>query len=366
MGERRQSASATTGRRWVNRRIRRWAALPKSTRAASPERADGATAITVVASPGDVDRTDPATAKPLTPREFVAEVWNAFFRTGVTALATQFAYSLFFAAFPLLILVMSLAALVDRLFNVPIAETLQTFVDRSAPAVLQPVLHELIDRAIAQASTGTASASAAVAVLLAVWGASGAVGTLVGASGRAYGVRAARSYPVRRLVNALLATVLVVLIVASAVLFVFGEAISRRLVDWIGGGGQIETLISLLRWALVIGTTAVALLVIYRIGPNIDLSFVWLLPGAALATVLWLLLLRGFSLLLRFTNPGDPYGAFGSLVVLLWFFYLAGVVFMTGIVLNAVLSRRYDKRRRAAMAARPQRRMFADDGREVS
>jgi len=311
------------------------------------------------------DRTDPATARPLASRTLIGELWHAFFRTGVTGLATQFAYSLLFATFPLLVLVMSLAALVDRLFDLPVADTLRDVVDRSAPAVLQPLLRELVDRAIAQAGTGVASISAAVATVLAIWGASGAVGALVGACSRAYGVRPARSFVVRRLVNALLAVVIIVLIIVSAVLFVFGAAISRRLVEWVGGRDAIDALIAASRWGLVLGCTAAALLMLYRIGSDLDLSLGWLLPGVTIATGLWLLVLQGFSALLAVTNPGDPYGAFGSLVVLLWFFYLTGVAFMLGAVLNAVVSRRYDERRRADIARHPEKRLFCDDGREA-
>ncbi|MEA2523024.1 MAG: rane protein [Thermomicrobiales bacterium] len=317
------------------------------------------------ASAPDLDRTDPATAQPLTLRVLALELWHAFFRTGVTGLATQFAYSLLFATFPLLILVMSLAALVDRVFRVPVANTLRDVIDRSAPVVLQPLLRDLVERAIARADTGVASVSAVVATVLAIWGASGAVGALVGACARAYGVRTKRSFPIRRLINVLLAVVIIVLIVVAAVLFVFGEAIGRGLAAWFGGGGEIDALVVALRWGLVIVCTAAALVTLYRIGPDLELSVVWLLPGTVVATVLWLLLLKGFSILLKVTNPGDPYGALGSLVVLLWFFYLTGVAFMLGAVVNAVVSRPYDERRRADLVRHPEKRLFCDDGREV-
>jgi membrane protein len=159
--------------------------------------------------------------------------------------------------------------------------------------------------------------------------------------------------------------VIVVLIVVSAVLFVFGEWITRRVGIWIGGGDEIDALVVAFRWGLVVVCTASALLTLYRIAPKLDLSFGWILPGTALATGVWLLVLKGFSALLEVTNPGDPYGAFGGLVVLLWFFYLTGVAFMLGAVVNAVVGRPYDKRRRADLARNPEKRLFCDDGTEL-
>jgi membrane protein len=310
------------------------------------------------------DRTDPTTAHPLTLRMIPGELWHAFFRTGVTGLATQFAYSLFFATFPLLVLTMSLAALVERLFDVPVAATLRDLIDRSAPIVLQELLRELVDRAIAKASTGVASAGAVVATLLAVWGASGASGALVSACTRAYGVRSTRSFFVRRAVSVLLAMIFVVMTVVAGVLFIFGEAISRRFTSWVGGA-EIHTIAVLLRWGLVVACTAVALLTLYRIGPELHLKVLWLLPGTAIATGLWLLVLLGFSALLKVTNPGDPYGLFSSLVVLLWFFYLTGVTFMLGAVVNAVIGLPYDELRRADLAHNPEKRLYCEDGHEV-
>jgi membrane protein len=319
----------------------------------------------VVVGAAGQDLSNPATAKPLTLQRLATELWHGFFRTGVTGQATQFAYSLLFATFPLLVLTMALGAILDRALGVPVAENLRDLIDRSAPEVLKPLLLQLVDRAIERSSTETASVSAAAAALLAIWAASGAVGALVGAVTRAYGVRSSRSFPIRRLVNALLAMVIIVLILASVVLFVFGEAIGGRAADWLGGGDGIDSWVPLLRWFLVVASTFAALLLLYRVGPELDLSFAWLLPGTILATGLWLLLLLGFSALLRVANPGNPYGALGSLVVLLWFFYLTGVAIMLGAVVNAVVGRRYDERRRADLARHPRKRLFCDDGREA-
>jgi membrane protein len=338
-------------------------AVPAVAAVSSPAALAGATADRVPSL--DKDRTDPATAEPLTPKVLALELWHGFFRTGVTGLATQFAYSLLFAIFPLLVLVLSLSALVDRVLDLPVADALRDLIDNSAPDVLKPLLQELVNSAIAEADTSVVSISAVVAIVLAVWGASGAIGNLVTASARAYGVKIARPFVVRRLINAMLAVVNVILIVAAAVLFVFGESITQRVGTWLGGGDEVESIVVVLRWGLIVVCTASALLTLYRVGPKLDLGFVWLLPGTTVATGLWLLLLTGFSELLKVTNPGDPYGAFGSLVVLLWFFYLTGVAFMLGAVINAVVGRPYDKRRRADLARNPEKRLFCDDGTEL-
>jgi membrane protein len=317
------------------------------------------------ASPTSETQIYPATEPRLTPRELFAELRRTFSRAEVTGRATQFAYSLIIAAFPFLVVVMSLGAFLDRTLGIPVADTLQNEIDRSSPEALKPLLQQLVDSAILETNTQTVSIGALVATILAIYGASGAAGSLVGACARSYGVRLSRSIPGSRFINALIAVVAIVLIVVSAVLLVFGSSIITWLTNQLHAGSTATSLVTYGRWSLVVSTVLVALLALYRIGPQLDLSLRWLLPGAVLATGTWILLFLGFSTVLRVTNPGNPYGAFSSLVVLLYFFYLTGFIFMLGAVVNGVLGHRYDQRVRADLARHPEKRLFCDDGREV-
>jgi membrane protein len=318
-----------------------------------------------LASPASEEQPNPATKPRLSPRELFAEFRRTFSRAEVTGRATQFAYSLIFATFPLLVVVMSLGAFLQRTFGIPVADTLKNAIDSSAPDVLKPLLLQLVDSAIVQTSTQTASVGALVATVLAVFGASGAAGSLVGASARAYGIRSSRSILTSRLVNAFLAVVTILLIVVAAVLQIFGESIVDWLTKRLNVGSTASSLVTYGRWTLTISLVLAALLALYRIGPQLDISLRWLLPGAALAAGMWLLLLLGFSTILRVTNPGNPYGAFSNLIVLLYFFYLTGFIFILGTVVNSILGKRYDERVRTDLAQHPEKLLFCDDGREV-
>jgi membrane protein len=265
-----------------------------------------------------------------------------------------------------LLLVMSLSALADRLFDIPVANTLRDWIDESAPVVLKPLLRQLVEKAITDANTGLVSVSAGVALLLAIWGASGAVGTLMAASTRAYGVKNSRHFFIRRAINSLLALLIVILIVSAVIFFLYGKEIGHWFLEWIGYSTSEPLILWVFRLGLFFVFTMVALTILYRVGTDIELNAWWLLPGAGIAAALWLGLLQGFSALLMVTNPGDPYGTFGAVVILLWFFYLTGVAFLVGTVINAVISRPYDKKRRVDFSRHPEKRMFCDDGTEAS
>jgi membrane protein len=95
------------------------------------------------------------------------------------------------------------------------------------------------------------------------------------------------------------------------------------------------------------------LAILYYAGPNIEQSFRWVSPGSVLATILWLVATAGFGLYLNVSNPGSAYGAVGSVLVLLFFLYVTGIIFLLGAELNAVLGKRYDPETVQDLATNP-------------
>ena len=85
------------------------------------------------------------------------------------------------------------------------------------------------------------------------------------------------------------------------------------------------------------------LAILYYAGPNVKQSFRWISPGSVGATILWLIAVFGFRVYLLFTNPGSAYGVFGGVIVLLFFLYVSGIIFVIGAELNAMLQKRYDE-----------------------
>lgn len=292
------------------------------------------------------------------------EIIHVVGRTQVRPLATQIAYSFMFAIFPTLILVMAAGALVNRVLGFPLARRLQELVDQQAPAELRPLLDQLVETAIAEVSVRRASLGAAAALVLAVWGGAGGVGALIHACNRAYGVRDTRHYVVRRLMTLVLTLLTAMLIVGAVALYFFGEQAATELIDLLNAGDLTATAFRWFRWLFAFALIAASLAVLYYVGPNVEQSVRWVLPGAMAAAGAWLLVLAGFDRALQFANPAGAYGAAGSVILLLWFLYLTGVVFIYGAIINALLGSRFDRRRLADLARHPERRLFAESGQE--
>jgi membrane protein len=95
-----------------------------------------------------------------------------------------------------------------------------------------------------------------------------------------------------------------------------------------------------LRFPVALLLLAVVLSVVYRIGPNVELRFRSVVPGAALAVALWAISSVGFSFYLaNFADYGVTYGSLGAAVGLLFYLYLCASVVLLGAELNAAIKR---------------------------
>src|SRR5215213_11249389 len=71
-------------------------------------------------------------------------------------LAKQSAYSLLYAVPSVLIVLVSLAAIVDKNTGTGVSQALRTFISEQAPAELQPLLASLVQRAVVETSQSEA------------------------------------------------------------------------------------------------------------------------------------------------------------------------------------------------------------------
>lgn len=268
------------------------------------------------------------------------DFYRRFGKDKITTLAAAFAYNTVFAIPSLIILTITLAAVMQRATSVDVVGQLRDLINQRAPAELQPILTSIIDNAVAKTSGSAASIGLIVTAILALWSGSAAIGTLIDAFNRAYGVEETRKR--FRLKGRILGlTLLLALFVNLAfVLLVFGQRIGAWIAGKAGLGSVFNWVWNVGRWPVSIIAIAAILSILYSSGPNIDQAFHRVLPGTALATVLWLIATGGFSLYLSISNPGSAYGALGSILVLLFFLYVTGVIFLLGAELNALILKR--------------------------
>jgi membrane protein len=181
------------------------------------------------------------------------------------------------------------------------------------------------------------------AVLLSVWAASGAIGSLMEGFRAIYHIPSGRPFLREQGMSILLVFVSAVPLWAASALIVFGTRAESTVASWAGGrpelsdvrgfvslGGQIA--------AFVVAFTTIVLVtaLIYYFGPNRRQTFRNVLPGAALATILWSIATLGFGWYVRHVaNYNVLYGSVGAgLALLVWMWVLA-VIMLFGCEFNA-------------------------------
>jgi membrane protein len=173
-------------------------------------------------------------------------------------------------------------------------------------------------------------------VLGALWGSSAALAAIVSAVNRAYDLPETRPWWRVRLTAALLTLALAVIVIAAGVLVLAGPAIMRLL-------GLVDTngamlIWNVVRWPAAFALVAVGIGVIYYYAPDADKDWLWVTPGAVVATILWLVSSVAFKLYIdTFTDYEGSYGAVGGIIILLLWLYLSGLGILIGAELNAEL-----------------------------
>lgn len=190
--------------------------------------------------------------------------------------------------------------------------------------------------------------AAAVSVIVALLASRGAARALIDSLNRAYRVRERRSSWNKLLVTLAMAggtllgiLMMLVVVVALPAIFALAGLGHYTVAEW-------------LRWPVLMSVTFVTLLALYRYAPSPrplgTVRHLW--PGAALATVLLVIVSVGLSVWVDRVAAYDLwYGTFGSVVVVLLWFYLSVMALVVGGFVNAELERQ-------AGAPAPDRSMY--------
>ena len=111
------------------------------------------------------------------------------------------------------------------------------------------------------------------------------------------------------------------------------------ILTFVGLSGLTETLLTVLRWPLMLVVLTGALAVIYRYGPSRNKArWQWVSWGGAAAAILWLVVSLAFSYYVaNFGNYNKTYGTLGAAIGFMTWIWLSSMVVLLGAELNAEL-----------------------------
>jgi membrane protein len=272
-------------------------------------------------------------ALPLAPSTSWLELARRTFRESVEddclGLAAQLSYYFFLALFPAILFLLALASFfpLENLTD-DIARVLGPFVSRE---ILELIREQMV-RLAQQQSGGLLT----FGVLAALWSSSAALVSIVSALNRAYDIEEARPWWKVRLVSIGLTLGVALFVLIGLSLVLAGPTVADYLARTTGWGAPFKWGWLILQWPLVLALVSVAIALVFYFGPDAEQDWVWVTPGAIVATVLWVVVSLAFKLYVaHFTNYNAAYGTVGAVIVLLLWFYVSGIAVLVGAELNA-------------------------------
>jgi membrane protein len=251
------------------------------------------------------------------------------FNDDVLSLAAQQAYYFFFALFPALLALISIASffpvhnLVDEVVKM---------IGRVAP----PDVITIVTEQLRKISESNAGGLLTFAFLFTLWSSSAAVLSMCTTLNAAYGITEGRPWWKVRLTALGLTVALSIFILISMTLVVAGPTMATAIADSVGLGAAFEWTWKIVQWPFVFLLVATAIALLYYYAPDAEQEFVWITPGSVVATALWVTISLGFKYYIaNFGSYNETYGAIGGVMVLLLWFYLSGLAILLGAELNA-------------------------------
>jgi len=252
---------------------------------------------------------------------------KAFQKKSLTDAAAALTYYSVLSIFPALIVLVSLLGVVGSEDSIDgLLRIIQDLGSDSAVETLRPPIENIVN------NSGGAGVALLIGIGAALWSAPGYIGAFMRASNGIYEVDEDRPFWKLRPLQLLITLVMTIAVALILIALVLTGPLATAIGDEIGIGGAALTAYEIAKWPVLFAAVVIVIALLYRFSPDTGHEGLrWILPGALVATVLWLLASVGFSLYVA--NFGSYSGTYGSLaggIVLLLWLWLTNIAVVFG------------------------------------
>lgn len=263
---------------------------------------------------------------------FSKQLFKKIVEVDVFGMSAQLAYFFLLSLFPFLLFLVTLLAYLP--LN---PDDLISFISLYAPEEIMMLIDTNINQLTNEQNGGLLS----IGVIGTIWSASAGINSIMKAFNGAYEVDEDRSFITARLIAIVLTIAMVVVICIAFLLPIFGKSIGVFLFSFLGWSSSFLHLWGTFRWVVSSVVFLIVLLALYKLAPNHRVLFKDAIWGAIFATVGWQLVSLAFSFYVsNIGNYSATYGSLGTVITLMIWFYISGIIIITGGVINATLKHR--------------------------
>lgn len=269
-------------------------------------------------------------------RDILTRTKNQLAEDNLTIVAAGVAFYAFVAVVPALGAMIAIYGLVAD--PAQVTANLQSL-SRVLPAEVMPLLQEQMNRIVQ--NSDAAGWSVFIGIALALYSSASAMKALIIGLNIAYDEEEKRGFLKLQLV----ALGLTVAGIVGVLLVIGIAAIAPIALHWLGLSDRWTTLLTWLRWPVLVLLFLAGLSGVYRFAPSRESpQWRWLTWGAGAATLLWIIGSAAFSLYVaKFGSYDQTYGSLGAVVIFLFWLFLTAFVILLGAELNSEMERQTKK-----------------------
>ncbi|UOQ43845.1 YihY/virulence factor BrkB family protein [Halobacillus salinarum] len=250
----------------------------------------------------------------------------------IFGLAAQLAYFFLLSLLPFMIFLITLLGYL----NIE-EERVLALISTYAPPETYDLLSENLMTLLQDQNGGLLS----IGIIGTLWAASNGVNAIIKAFNRAHQVDENRPFFITRIIAIILTIAMVIVISIAFLLPVLGHALGTYVFSFFGMSAGFLAIWNALRWVISSVIFFIVLSFLYVMAPNKPVKYRDTVVGAVFATIGWQLVSLLFSFYVsNMGNFSATYGSLGGVIVLMIWFYLSGIVIITGGEINALIYRR--------------------------
>lgn len=258
-------------------------------------------------------------------------------RRRITTYSAACAYYLFMSLIPMIMLLVSIVQYTP-LTQEMILEAISDYVPDS--------LYEIISSIISSIYSG-GRVALTVSILLTIWSAAASMKALMRGMDSMYDAERHEDFFVFSLRACFYMVVLVLVLLLSFFVMVYGGEILQLLYDTLPHGGTLDKLfgtVRYLRYVVVIAVLALVFSFTYWRMPARRLRYKAQWPGAAFCAVSWSVFSVIFSVYVSVSNRFGAYGVIGTVIVaMIWLYYCFYFLLLGGYINHYIAERRAER-----------------------
>lgn len=269
-------------------------------------------------------------------RKFIVRLWNSVNDDDIVNRSAELAYYFLFALFPALIFI-------SAMFGMFASTRTQANVELMLylGKVIPPGAFGMVESAFTSTTRASDTTKIVFGALTALWSATYGMSSAQTILNVVYRAKETRPYWKSKLIAMALTLAIFVFVFSAMLLLLLGDYVIKLIdSDW-ALNGPIHLGWKIVQFIAALFFVSLVFSLTYHWGPDRKgHKWRWISPGAVVGIAGWLGVSIGFRVYLHFfNNYAVLYGSFGTVIVLLTWFYVTGLMLLLGAEINVTLER---------------------------